>query len=81
MYTFEYFEGRFYRQAVVGQQGPVGLFISLNRGIFFGKRPFETNNRVHVAVGQMVHYLADGPTTGAVLGVQLFFGKAHYSMA
>ena len=43
----------------------------LDRRLVFGEREFEANDGVHVAVGDVMNELADGPAAGAIRRVEL----------
>ena len=55
----------------VGEFGPLGFFVRLDRGIIFGEREAKADEGVHVAVGSVVDDLADGPAPVAIWRVDL----------
>jgi len=59
------------KPAAVGERGPGGLVVWLDGGPIFGEGELEANVAVGVAVGDVVHELADGPATVAVGRVDL----------
>ena len=60
----------------VGEFGPAGFEVRLDRGDILGEREFETGEGVHVAVGDVMDQLADGPAAGAVGRVELLVVEA-----
>ena len=57
--------------AHVGKLGPRVLVVRLDRRPVFGQRQLHPDEAVHVAVGDVVHDLPDGPAARAVRRVEL----------
>ena len=55
----------------VGQLGPELLVVGLDDGPVLGEREADADVGVHVAVGEVMHELADGPAAVAVRRVEL----------
>jgi len=62
--------------ARVRQLGPLRLVVRFDRRRIFRERQFEPNERVHVAVGYVMHDLSDGPAVGTIRRVELRVGKS-----
>jgi hypothetical protein len=58
--------------AAVGQVGPCSLVVGLDGGPFFGERELESDIGVGMAVRNVMHHLAHGPTALAIGCVKLF---------
>ena len=63
-------------QARVGQARPRGLVVRLDGGPILGERELEADEGVGVAVGEVMHHLADGPAAVAIGRVELSFAEA-----
>src|SRR5579863_2984858 len=59
------------RHAGVGQDGPGGFIVRLDRGLVFGKSELATDVRVEMTVCDMMHDLADGPAVFAIRSIEL----------
>lgn len=55
---------------------PVSFFVGLNRWVIFGQSPFETDDAVQMAVGDMVSDLTDCPVS--VPSVELSVAQAGH---
>ena len=55
----------------VGEFGPLGFLVGLDRRLVFGEREPQADEGVHVAVGDVVDDLADGPAAFAIGRVEL----------
>ena len=67
----------------VGEFGPAGFEVGLDGWYVLGEREFEASESVHVAVGNVMDQLADGPAAGPVGRVELLVveagdGGAHF---
>ena len=62
----------------VAKLGPARFFIGLDGGHIFGEREFESHVGVHVAVGNVMRELANGPTAGTIGRVELRGREAGY---
>src|SRR5262249_49018270 len=65
--------------ARVGQGGPAALVVGFDRRPVFGQGPLEADVAIHVAVGEVVDDLPDGPVP--VAGIELFLGQAGHGLA
>src|SRR5688572_14883612 len=64
----------------IRQLGPQSFFIWFYSWIVFRKAKLEPDICIHMAVGNMVYYLPDGPPTLAVRFIQLGLVKVLYTM-
>src|ERR1700722_820212 len=69
------------RMLGLGQFSPKIFLIGLDGWLVFGERELKTDIRVHVAVGKVMGYLAQGPTTVAVRSVELIVRESVESGA
>jgi hypothetical protein len=60
----------------LGQFGPEILHVGLDGGLVFGERQLETDVRVHVAIGNVMSDLAEGPAAIAIGSIELLVGKS-----
>ena len=58
-------------QARVGQARPGGLVVGLDGGPILGERELEADKGIGVAVGEVMHHLANGPAAVAIGRVEL----------
>ena len=72
----EQIERRIDGQGGISEHGPARLVVRLDGGLVFRQRQLKPDERVHVAVGHMMHHLARGPAARAVRRIQLLRGKA-----
>ena len=59
------------QQAAVGQLGPGGFIVRIDRWPILGERQFGADKGHGMAVGHVMHYLAHGPAVFAVGHVEL----------
>jgi len=64
-------EGAIDGETAVGEAGPGGFVVGLDGGPVFREREFGADEGVGVAVGDVVHELADGPAAIAVGSIEL----------
>src|SRR5450755_4426577 len=62
--------------AGIEKLGPALLIVTFDGGSVLGEREAEAAETVHVTVGEVVDDLANGPTAGAIGGIELFGGYA-----
>lgn len=55
---------------------PALLIVRLNERFLFGQCQFKSNVAVQVTVGQVMHHLPDGPTTGSIGSIDLLVGQS-----
>ncbi len=63
------------------QSRPGRFIVRFDDRIRLGERQLETNVRVHVAVGNMMHDLANGPSAFAIRGVELRLAESPVTAA
>src|ERR1019366_9201858 len=67
--------------ARIGQFRPGLLIVGADSGLRLGERQAQADIAVHVAVGDVVDSLADGPTAGPVWGIELRIVQAADGIA
>jgi hypothetical protein len=67
--------------ARVLQLGPESLVVGLDRRLIFGERKFASDVRIHMAVGNVVHDLPDGPAAWAIGRIKLPLGEPGNSVS
>ncbi len=64
----------------VGEIGPGVFIIGFHGGLVFSEAEANTDKRVHVRVGDVVHQLPDGPAASAVWLVDVVFAESDQGL-
>lgn len=63
----------------IGKIGPCGFIVGLDDGPVFGDRQFHPDVGICMAVSDMMYYLANGPASITIRGVELVIVEADNS--